>query len=396
MNPGLAALQPYPFQRLGQLFKGISAPDLSEIALTIGEPQHAPPQVVIDALTQALGEISHYPSTAGSASLRANIARWMERRFTLPRVDADAQVLPVNGTREALFAIAQTLVTPGEPGRVMSPNPFYQIYEGAALLAGTNPTFVPANSCNNFKPDFSNVTADDWERLELLYICNPGNPSGAVMAEAELRALITLAQEHDFVVVSDECYSEIYPDEQAPPTGLLSAAANMGLDDFTRCLCFHSLSKRSNLPGLRSGFVAGDADIIKKFTQYRTYHGCAMPPHHQIASSVAWSDENHVVANRATYRAKFEAVVPILSAQLDVTTPDAGFYLWPKTPFDDLKFASELLKRCNVAVLPGQFLGRTVNGVNPGENRIRMALVTDQATCVEAAQRIVQTLEQGW
>ena len=396
MNPGLAALQPYPFQRLGQLFKGISAANLPEIALTIGEPQHAPPQVVIEALTQALGEISHYPSTTGSASLRASIARWIERRFELPRIDADAQVLPVNGTREALFAIAQTLVTPGEPGRVMSPNPFYQIYEGAALLAGTNPTFVPANSCNKFKPDFSNVTADDWAQLELLYICNPGNPSGAVMAEAELRALITLAQEHDFVIVSDECYSEIYPDEQAPPTGLLSAAANMGLHDFTRCLCFHSLSKRSNLPGLRSGFVAGDADIVKKFTQYRTYHGCAMPPHHQIASSVAWSDETHVVANRAAYRAKFEAVVPILSAQLDVTTPDAGFYLWPKTPFDDLEFACELLKRCNVAVLPGQFLGRTVNGENPGENRIRMALVTDQETCVEAAQRIVQALEQGW
>jgi N-succinyldiaminopimelate aminotransferase len=396
MNPGLEALQPYPFQRLGQLFKGISAANLPEIALTIGEPQHAPPSLVMEALTHALAGVSHYPSTSGSPALRASIAGWLERRFKLPQVDAVAQVLPVNGTREALFAIAQALVTPGAPGRVMSPNPFYQIYEGAALLAGTNPTFVPANSHSHFKPDFSQVTADDWRCLELLYICNPGNPSGAVMAETELQVLIALAQEHDFVIVSDECYSEIYPDENSPPAGLLAAAANMGLSDFTRCLCFHSLSKRSNLPGLRSGFVAGDADLIKKFTQYRTYHGCAMPPHHQLASTVAWGDETHVIANRAAYRAKFEAVVPILATQLNVATPDAGFYLWPETPVDDLEFACELLRRCNVAVLPGQFLGRSVKGENPGANRIRMALVADQATCVEAAQRMVRALEQGW
>lgn len=396
MNPGLEALQPYPFQRLSQLFDGIAAADLPPIALTIGEPQHAPPSAVIEALMQALPEISRYPSTTGSPTLRTTIARWLEHRFKLPHVDADRQVLPVNGTREALFAIAQTLVTPGAPGRVMSPNPFYQIYEGAALLAGTEPTFVPAHAHGEFKPDFSQVAADDWERLEVLYLCNPGNPSGAVMSEEALGTLIALAQEHDFVIVSDECYSEIYPDEKNPPAGLLSAAANMGHADFAKCVCFHSLSKRSNLAGLRSGFVAGDADIIQKFTRYRTYHGCAMPPHHQVASTVAWSDETHVVANRALYRAKFEAVVPLLAQQLDVTTPDAGFYLWPSTPTDDLEFAAELLRRCNVSVLPGQFLGRWVDGENPGANRIRMALVAEQATCVEAAQRIVQTLEQGW
>ena len=278
----------------------------------------------------------------------------------------------------------------------MSPNPFYQIYEGAALLAGTAPTFVPTHASNRFKPDFSNVTRDEWQKLELLYICNPGNPSGAVMSERELGTLITLAQEHNFVIVSDECYSEIYPNEDNPPVGLLSAAANMGLADFTNCLCFHSLSKRSNLPGLRSGFVAGDADIIQKFTRYRTYHGCAMPPHHQVASTVAWGDESHVVANRAAYRAKFDAVVPILAQQLQVTTPDAGFYLWPSTPVDDLEFACALLNRCNVSVLPGQFLGRWVDGENPGENRVRMALVAEQGTCIEAAQRIVKALEQGW
>jgi len=396
MNPGLEALQPYPFQRLSQLFEDVPAADLPGIALTIGEPQHAPPSVVIEALAQALTGINHYPSTMGSPALRDSIARWLERRFLLPNVDAQRQVLPVNGTREALFAIAQALITPGAPGRVMSPNPFYQIYEGAALLAGTAPKFIPVHASNGFKPDFSNVTVDDWQQLELLYICNPGNPSGAVMSEKELGYLITLAKEHDFVIVSDECYSEIYPNEDFPPVGLLSAAANMGLTDFTNCLCFHSLSKRSNLPGLRSGFVAGDADIIQKFTRYRTYHGCAMPPHHQVASTVAWSDETHVAANRAAYRAKFEAVVPILAQQLDVTIPDAGFYLWPSTPIDDLEFARTLLKRCNVSVLPGQFLGRWVNGENPGENRVRMALVAEHGTCIEAAERIVKTLEQGW
>lgn len=396
MNPGLEALQPYPFQRLSQLFEDVPAADLPGIALTIGEPQHAPPSVVIEALAQALTGINHYPSTMGSPALRDSIARWLERRFLLPHVDAERQVLPVNGTREALFAIAQALITPGAPGRVMSPNPFYQIYEGAALLAGTAPKFIPVHASNGFKPDFSNLTLDDWQQLELLYICNPGNPSGAVMSEKELGNLITLAKEHNFVIVSDECYSEIYPNEDFPPVGLLSAAANMGLTDFTNCLCFHSLSKRSNLPGLRSGFVAGDADIIQKFTRYRTYHGCAMPPHHQVASTVAWGDETHVAANRAAYRAKFEAVVPILAQQLDVTIPDAGFYLWPSTPIDDLEFARTLLKRCNVSVLPGQFLGRWINGENPGENRVRMALVAEHGTCIEAAERIVKTLEQGW
>lgn len=396
MNPGLETLQPYPFQRLAALFDGIESASLPAIAMTVGEPQHAPPECVIEGLQQALAQINRYPKTQGSAQLRSTIARWLEARFALPGIDSERQVLPVNGTREALFAIAQVVVTPGRDGAVISPNPFYQIYEGAALLAGSRPKFVPAQAETGFLPDFSALTEQDWQNVELLYLCNPGNPSGALIPKTQLIELIRLAQQHNFIIACDECYSEIYPDETTPPTGLLAAAAAMGNSDYKQCLVFHSLSKRSNLAGLRSGFVAGDADLIAKFIRYRTYHGCAMPPHHQAASAIAWSDEDHVARNRSLYRAKFEAVVPILSSVLPVSMPEAGFYLWPRTPIEDTEFARELARRCNVSVLPGQFLGRTVEGVNPGAHHVRIALVAEKAVCVEAAERMVHSLQQGW
>ncbi|EED34467.1 succinyldiaminopimelate transaminase [Luminiphilus syltensis NOR5-1B] len=395
MNPGLAALQPYPFERLRALTANVSRADVSPLTLTIGEPQHAPPPDVIEALSRALDGVSRYPLTASSDALRGAIARWLEARFGLEHVDSSAQVLPVNGTREALFAIAQVLVSPGSPGQVIAPNPFYQIYEGAALLAGTKPRFVGVSAENGFLPDFSALTADDWQACELLYLCTPGNPAGAVIPEAQLQALIRLAEEYDFMIASDECYSEIYPDEAQPPVGILQAAHAMGNTDFKHCLAFHSLSKRSSLPGLRSGFVAGDADVLKQFLRYRTYHGCAMPPHHQVASIHAWSDETHVVANRALYREKFDRVLPILEPVLAVARPEAGFYLWPETAGDDEAFAVHLLEQCNVSVLPGRYLGRDVDGVNPGAGRARLALVAELEQCVEAAHRIADCLCRG-
>ena len=394
MNPGLDNLQPYPFERLRKLTANLQAANLSPIALTIGEPKHAAPEFVLDVMREALSSINQYPATAGSPALRETISLWLKQRFNLQGISPE-QILPVNGTREALFAIAQTLVTPGSPGRVICPNPFYQIYEGAALLAGSQPTFVAAGADTGFLPDFGSLTSEQWDQCELLYICTPGNPSGAVMPLEDLQTLLKLAEEHDFVIVSDECYSEIYADEAAPPAGLLQAAAAMGNHDYTRCLAFHSLSKRSNLPGLRSGFVAGDADVLAAFLRYRTYHGCAMPPHHQAASIAAWQDEEHVYANRALYREKFEAVVPLLNPVLPVERPAAGFYLWPSTPISDESFAVELVTHCNVAVLPGQYLGRAVNGINPGANHVRMALVAELAQCVEAAERIVHHLKTG-
>lgn len=395
MNPGLDHLQPYPFERLRALLADVTPAEVAPIPLTIGEPQHAAPTAVIANLAAALSTINRYPATAGSPELRAAIANWLVRRFKLEDIDPTAQILPVNGTREALFAIAQTLVTPGKRDAVISPNPFYQIYEGAALLAGTNPKYVAAGPNTNFLPDFSSLTSDDWERCELLYICTPGNPSGAVIPTEQLKTLIELAQIHNFVIASDECYSEIYPVEGQAPVGLLQAATEMGNTSFRNCLVFHSLSKRSNLPGLRSGFVAGDVEIIRKFLRYRTYHGCAMPPHHQAASIIAWKDEVHVEDNRAKYRAKFNAVLPILQPVLNVRRPEAGFYLWPETPLDDEQFAVEMIRRCNVGVLPGRYLGREVDGYNPGINRVRMALVAEQANCEEAAERIAHALKQG-
>ncbi len=396
MNTGLTALQPYPFERLNALLQGSPPTGIKTIPLTIGEPQHPPPRGVTDLLAEHAALVGKYPTTAGSATLRATIARWLERRFSLTSVDADLQVLPLNGTREGLFALAQTVVTQGQPGAVISPNPFYQIYEGAALLAGSTPLFVNCDDRHGFTPDFSQITPDQWQACQLLYICTPGNPAGAVLSTSQLQQLISLAQEYDFVIASDECYSEIYPNEENPPPGLLGAAAAMGVEDYRNCLCFHSLSKRSNLPGLRSGFVAGDSRWIERFRRYRTYHGCAMPTHHQVASEWAWSDEIHVIENRARYRDKFNAVLPIISEVMTTPIPEAGFYLWPETPIDDEAFASELWHRTGVSVLPGRYLARDTPEGNPGATRVRIALVAERELCVEAVERMAHSLRQGW
>jgi N-succinyldiaminopimelate aminotransferase len=396
LNTGLTALQPYPFERLNALLQGSPLTGIKTIPLTIGEPQHPPPRGVTDLLAEHAALVGKYPTTAGSATLRATIARWLERRFSLTSVDADLQVLPLNGTREGLFALAQTVVTQGQPGAVISPNPFYQIYEGAALLAGSTPLFVNCEDRHGFTPDFSQITPDQWQACQLLYICTPGNPAGAVLSTSQLQQLISLAQEYDFVIASDECYSEIYPNEENPPPGLLGAAAAMGVEDYRNCLCFHSLSKRSNLPGLRSGFVAGDSRWIERFRRYRTYHGCAMPTHHQVASEWAWSDEIHVIENRARYRDKFNAVLPIISEVMTTPIPEAGFYLWPETPIDDEAFASELWHRTGVSVLPGRYLARDTSEGNPGATRVRIALVAERELCVEAVERMAHSLRQGW
>ena len=393
MNSNLDQLQPYPFEKLRQLFEDLTPPqDKAPIALSIGEPRHPSPAFVLEAVSDNLQRLANYPSTAGLPELRQTIASWLERRFQLPAVDADTQVLPVNGTREALFALAQAVVN-GEPNAlVMSPNPFYQIYEGAALLAGAQPHFINCTAQTGFLPDFDAVSSEQWRRCQLLYICNPGNPTGAVLDLPQLQQLIALAREHDFVIASDECYSEIYCDEASPPPGLLQASAAMGDPQYRNCVVFHSLSKRSNLPGLRSGFVAGDSAILQDFLLYRTYHGCAMPLHHQLASIAAWQDETHVVANRDLYRAKFSAVLKQLQGHMAVSAPQAGFYLWPQTPISDTEFARRVYAQEHVTVLPGRFLARNANGINPGENRVRMALVAEPQQCVEAARRMVRCL----
>jgi len=393
MNPYLQDLQPYPFTKLAQLFNDLTpATGKAPIALSIGEPQHASPGFVLQAIADNLPRLANYPTSAGLPELRRTIAAWLQRRYALPAVDPDHQILPVNGTREALFSFAQALVSPGPAALVISPNPFYQIYEGAALLAGARPYFVNCTAESGFLPDFSGVSEKQWQQCQLLYLCSPGNPTGAVMSLQQLKDIIRLAREYDFVIASDECYSEIYFDEQSPPPGLLQACARMGDGSYRNCVVFHSLSKRSNLPGLRSGFVAGDADILRAFLQYRTYHGCAMPIPHQLGSIAAWNDEEHVRSNRQQYREKFAAVLAELDGHLAVTMPDAGFYLWPQTPVSDIEFARQLYANESVTVLPGRFLARDAGGINPGENRVRMALVASTAHCVEAAQRIVHRL----
>jgi N-succinyldiaminopimelate aminotransferase len=394
MNPNLERLHPYPFEHLAALLADITpAADRRPIALTIGEPQHEPPAVAMQALRESLPLVAKYPSTAGSPELRGAFCDWMQRRYGLPRPDPERQVLPLSGTREALFAIAQTCVDAGAGAVVASPNPFYQIYEGAALLAGAELRFINCSESNGFLPDPDALDRHDWERCQLLYLCSPGNPSGAVMPVDLLARFIERAQRHQVVLVSDECYSEIYADEDQPPPGLLQACRLVGNSDFRRCLSVHSLSKRSNLPGLRSGFIAGDATLIKAFTRYRTYHGCAMPVHHQAASIAAWRDEAHVVSNREAYRRKFDAVMETLSPHLPLTRPEAGFYLWPQTPIDDTEFARRLYAQENVRVLPGRYLAREADGINPGEHRVRLALVAPEADCVEAAQRIARFVE---
>ena len=394
MNNDLQLLQPYPFEKLRQLFSDLVPADKAPVALSIGEPRHTSPAFVLETLSANLDRLANYPVTAGLPELREAIAGWLVRRFDLPGIDASAQVLPVNGTREALFAFAQAVVSDSYGALVMSPNPFYQIYEGAALLAGATPHFINCHADSGFRPDFSSVTEQQWQQCQLLYLCSPGNPTGAVIPLPQLQQLIRLAREYDFVIASDECYSEIYFDEDQPPPGLLQACATLGDSDYRNCVAFHSLSKRSNLPGLRSGFVAGDADILRDFLLYRTYHGCAMPGHHQLASVAAWNDEDHVRQNRQLYREKFAAVLSELDGRLDVNMPDAGFYLWPETPVSDTDFARTLYAQENVTVLPGRFLAREANGCNPGQNRVRMALVADLEQCVEAARRISRQLDK--
>ena len=390
MNNDLTLLQPYPFEKLRALLAGVQPAGKRPIALSIGEPKHPSPDFVADALTNSLGQLSVYPTTQGIAELREAIARWCERRFGVEpgAMDPARHVLPVTGTREALFSFTQAVVNRGPDALVVSPNPFYQIYEGATLLAGATPHYLPCTAENGFNPDFDAVTADVWQRTQILFLCSPGNPTGALVPLETLKKLIALADEHDFVIAADECYSELYFDEERPPAGLLTACAELDRTDFKRCVVFHSLSKRSNLPGLRSGFVAGDADILKAFLLYRTYHGCAMPVQTQLASVAAWNDENHVQANRTLYREKFDAVLDILSPVMDVQRPDGGFYLWPRTPIDDTLFARELFAREHVTVVPGSYLSREVDGFNPGAGRVRMALVAPLRDCIEAAERI--------
>ena len=392
MNPDLRRLQSYPFEKLAALKRDLSPPThLEHIALSIGEPRHPSPRFVVDSLIAHLHQLSTYPSTRGSEALREAIAAWLARRFSIAAdlIDPERNLLPVSGTREALFAIAQAVIDRGaRQPKVLMPNPFYQIYEGAALLAGAEPVYLDCLPENRFLPDLSRIDNDSWSNCQLLYICSPGNPSGAVMPEAYLAQLIELAERHDFVIASDECYSEIYFDEDNPPPGLLGAALRCGNDRFERCLVFHSLSKRSNLPGLRSGFVAGDAALIEDFLRYRTYHGCALPPATQTASAAAWSDESHVIENRAVYRDKFERVLALLSDTLAPQRPEAGFYLWARTPLADTEFARRLYAEQNVTVLPGQYLSRGPESANPGAGRVRMALVAPLDECLDAANRI--------
>ena len=391
MNRALDQLQPYPFEKLRALLASAQPPaQLKPIALSIGEPKHKSPAFVAKALADNLDQLAVYPTTLGLPALREAITGWCERRFGVPTgwLDAARHVLPVNGTREALFAFTQAVVNRTDDALVLSPNPFYQIYEGAALLAGATPHYLPCLAENGFNPDYDAVPEEIWQRTQILFICSPGNPTGALTPLDTLKKLIALADRYDFVIAADECYRELYFDEENPPAGLLTACAELGRQDFKRCVVFHSLSKRSNLPGLRSGFVAGDAEILKAFLLYRTYHGCAMPVQTQLASVAAWNDEAHVRENRDQYRAKYDAVLDILAPVMDVQRPDGSFYLWARTPTDDTQFTRELFAQQHVTVVPGSYLSREVNGLNPGAGRIRMALVAPLAECIEAAERI--------
>jgi N-succinyldiaminopimelate aminotransferase len=394
MNPHLNQLHPYPFEKLANLKHGIVPPaDKSPIVLSIGEPAHATPEIIKQTLLNNLGGLSNYPTTKGIPELRQAIADWIARRFHVS-VDANTQVLPVSGTREALFSFAQCLIDASAKPVVIMPNPFYQIYEGAALLAGAEPYFLNTTEDSDYLPDFDSVPESVWQRCQLIYICSPANPSGSVMSQAEQEKLLYLAEKYDFVIASDECYSELYDDENHPPVGLLETAWQTGNTAFKRCVVFHSLSKRSNAPGLRSGFVAGDADILQQYFQYRTYQGCAMPLPTQKASISAWQDESHVIENRRLYREKFTAFIDILSDVCDVKKPPASFYVWLKIPeqlaINDTEFAKRLFAQENITVLPGSFLSRDFNGINPGVNHVRIALVAPLAECIEAANRIKQ------
>jgi N-succinyldiaminopimelate aminotransferase len=396
MNPHLQKLQPYPFEKLSELKRGITPPvDKPHIALSIGEPKHPTPHFIAESLIAHLHGLANYPATKGLPELRRAIADWLSRRFSLPSesVDPERHILPCNGTREALFSFAQCVIDASKRPLVLMPNPFYQIYEGAALVSGAEPYFLNTTREAGYLPDFESVPDEVWKRCQLIYICSPGNPSGAVIGTEMHRRLINLSERFGFIIASDECYSELYLDESAPPPGLLQSAHVMGNTEFKRCVVFHSLSKRSNAPGLRSGFIAGDAEIMTLYQRYRTYHGCALPLPVQHASIKAWQDEKHVAESRAEYGRKFSAVYQVLKDVLDVSLPPGGFYLWPDTHHDDREFARNLYARQNVTVLPGSFLSREAHGVNPGQNHVRMALVAPLEECVEAAHRIREFIQ---
>jgi len=395
VNPHLAQLQPYPFEKLRALFAGVTPnPQYREIKLSIGEPQHATPQFIMDTLHANLRGLANYPTTQGIPALRHAIGEWCKRRYGI-ELNPESEILPVNGSREALFSFAQALIDPGkgESPIVVSPNPFYQIYEGAAYLAGAEPRFLNNLPENGFAFDYEQLTPEEWSRVQLFYVCSPGNPTGKVMSLDDWKTLFALSDKYGFVLSSDECYSEIYFDEAKPPIGGLQAAHLLGRS-FDRLVMFSSLSKRSNVPGMRSGFVAGDAQILKKFLLYRTYHGCAMAPPNQAASVAAWNDEAHVLDNRDQYREKFAACTPLIAEVLGTAMPDAGFYLWARTPVPDTEFARGLLEHYNVVVLPGSFLAREVQGVNPGAGFIRIALVASLDECLEATRRIREFTQQ--
>ena len=396
MNPRLQQLQPYPFQRLRALFAGVTAnPDFSPINLSIGEPKHATPSIIQDALKQHLDGLASYPTTQGSEALRTAIQQWLVRRYTIPALNIDQEILPVNGSREALFAFAQAVINQDDTDTpiVISPNPFYQIYEGAALLAGAQPYYLNTTPASDHLMDLDSVPEAIWQRTQLIYVCTPGNHSGKVMPLSQWQQLFTLSDRYDFVIAADECYSEIYFDEQQPPLGALQAAHQLGRD-WRNLVMFSSLSKRSNVPGMRSGFVAGDAAVLQKFLQYRTYHGCAMSPSIQSASIAAWNDETHVQLNRDLYRTKFAQVTPILQQVLDVEMPDAAFYLWAKSDIADTELALRFYRDLNVTVLPGSFLARDAHASNPGAGFIRMALVASVDECIEEAHRIQRYLSR--
>lgn len=389
MNSDLQKLQPYPFERLRKLFEGLAPPaGLAPINLSIGEPKHPTPGFIVEALQAAMPLLSNYPATAGDPKLREAIAGWLTRRYGLKKIDPATQVLPVAGSREALFAFAQAVIDRSRPARVVSPNPFYQIYEGAALLAGAQPVFLPTTESNGFAMDFGRLSPAALDQVQLVFVCSPGNPTGRVMKLEEWKSLFELADRHGFIIAADECYSEIFFDEAHPPLGALEAAQALGRDDYARLIVFSSLSKRSNVPGLRSGFVAGDASVIKQFLLYRTYHGCALGGPVQMASLAAWNDEAHVVENRRLYAEKFRAAQPVIAQALDAPMPEAAFYLWARCTIPDTEYARRLYAECGVTVLPGSFLAREADGHNPGQNRIRIALVASPAEVDEAARRI--------
>lgn len=389
MNPAINALHPYPFEKLAQLFAAITPADVPNISLSIGEPKHQAPEFVKQKLIESLQHLSSYPTSKGLPVLRSSIANWLKTRFDLLAVDAYTQVLPVSGTREGLFSFVQAVVDRSQHPYVVMPNPFYQIYEGASILAGATPYFYNCTPENNYLGNLDDIPPHVWEKTQLLFLCTPGNPTGAVIPLEQLQKLITLSDQYDFIIASDECYSELYFD--TAPVGLLQACALMGRHDYKNCVVFHSLSKRSNLPGLRSGFVAGDAQLLAAYLKYRTYHGAALPVQHQLASALAWQDENHVEANRQLYRQKFDLFIHELGSKLALQKPDAGFYFWLKVDNDE-HFAKHLYEKANITVLPGRYLSRDTATGNPGENHVRMALVADISQCEQAIERLKHML----